>query len=165
MKQHKQSRRFNHLAREKLASILMFELGDPVLSQIVISDCEVAVDKSLAHVYVSCDKDLYDEVMEALRRAKPYIRKLLGHALSWRTTPELVFHIDHTVDEAYAITEALKNVPPSLAIPKDEHGYPIENAPVPLDEADEKLKETANVTPEALAPAPDAPDTSNETLL
>lgn len=146
MKQHKQSRRFNHLAREKLASILMFELGDPVLSQIVISDCEVAVDKSLAHVYVSCDKDLYDEVMEALRRAKPYIRKLLGHALSWRTTPELVFHIDHTVDEAYAITEALKNVPPSLAIPKDEHGYPIQDASILSGEVDEALSVAPNET-------------------
>lgn len=146
MKQHKQSRRFNHLAREKLASILMFELGDPVLSQIVISDCEVAVDKSLAHVYVSCDKDLYDEVMEALSRAKPYIRKLLGHALTWRTTPELVFHIDHTVDEAYAITEALKNVPPSLAIPKDEHGYPIQDAPVPSGEVDETPRVAPNET-------------------
>lgn len=146
MKQHKQSRRFNHLAREKLASILMFELGDPVLSQIVISDCEVAVDKSLAHVYVSCDKDLYDEVMEALLRAKPYIRKLLGHALSWRTTPELVFHIDHTVDEAYAITEALKNVPPSLAIPKDEHGYPIQDAPILSGEVDEAPSVAPNET-------------------
>lgn len=126
MKQNKQSRRINHLAREKLANILLFELDDPLLSQVTISDVEVAVDKSLAVVYVACDKDLYDEVSCALERAKPYIRKLLGHALSWRVTPELVFRIDHTVDEAYAIARALTHVPPSLAVPKDEFGYPIE---------------------------------------
>ena len=38
---------------------------------------------------------------------------------------ELVFVIDTSVDEAERITQALKNVPATMSIPKDEDGNPI----------------------------------------
>ena len=38
---------------------------------------------------------------------------------------ELVFIIDTSVDEAERITQALKNVPATMSIPKDEDGNPI----------------------------------------
>ena len=45
---------------------------------------------------------------------------------SWR--PELDFRIDRSTDEAERITRALENVPATLAIEKDEDGYPIADA-------------------------------------
>jgi ribosome-binding factor A len=126
MKQNAGSRRTNEIAREKLASILLFEVADPDLDLITITGVEVSVDKSRLVAYVSCDATRYEEVMAGLTRAKGRIRSLLGHALGWRVTPELVFRIDTTTDEAERIERALANVPPTMGVEKDEFGYPIQ---------------------------------------
>jgi ribosome-binding factor A len=112
-------------AREKLGYILLFEVSDPDLQLVTLTGCEVSVDKSLVVAYVSCDSGRYDEVTAALARAKGRIRSLLGRALGWRVTPELVFRIDTTADEAERISRALQNVPETLSVEKDEDGYPI----------------------------------------
>lgn len=128
MKQNQHSRRTNELARVKLANILLFEISDPDLALVTITGVEVSVDKSYLRAYVSCDADRYDEVTAALARARGRIRTLLGRALGWRVTPELDFRIDTTTDEAEAISRALEEVPPTLAVEKDEFGYPVEPA-------------------------------------
>ena len=125
MKQNQNSRRTNNLAREKLANILLFEVSDPDLALVTLTGVEVSVDKSVLKAYVSCDRDRYESVAAALQRAKGRIRSLLGHALGWRVTPELIFQIDTTADEAERIAIALENVPPTLSVEKDENGYPI----------------------------------------
>ena len=125
MKQNQNSRRTNNLAREKLANILLFEVSDPDLALVTLTGVEVSVDKSVLKAYVSCDRDRYESVAAALERAKGRIRSLLGHALGWRVTPELIFQIDTTADEAERIAIALENVPPTLSVEKDENGYPI----------------------------------------
>lgn len=125
MKQNQHSRRTNELAREKLATIMLFEVSDPDLQLVTVTGVEVSVDKSFMRAYVSCDASRYEEVSTALERAKGRIRSLLGHALGWRVTPELAFQIDTTTDEAERISRALENVPPTLGVEKDENGYPI----------------------------------------
>ena len=125
MKQNQNSRRMAQQAREKLGYILLFEVSDPDLQLVTLTGCEVSVDKSLVVAYVSCDSGRYDEVTAALARAKGRIRALLGRALGWRVTPELVFRIDTTADEAERISRALQNVPETLSVEKDEDGYPI----------------------------------------
>lgn len=132
MKQTEATRRLAQEAREKIALIMQTEVSDPRLSMVTVTDCEVSVDRSLCRVYVAAAPDTYDEVMAGLNSAKGRIRSLLGRALTWRVTPELVFKIDTTTDEAMRITEALKNVPPTMAVPKDEFGYPL-----PVDETDD----------------------------
>ena len=125
MKQNQNSRRTNNLAREKLANILLFEVSDPDLALVTLTGVEVSVDKSVLKAYVSCDRDRYESVAAALERAKGRIRSLLGHALGWRVTPELIFQIDTTADEAERIAIALENVPATMAVEKDDDGYPI----------------------------------------
>ena len=49
----------------------------------------------------------------------------MARSLDWRVTPELAFKIDRSTDEAEAITRALENVPATLAVEKDEYGYPV----------------------------------------
>lgn len=126
MKQNQNSRRVNQMAREKLASILLFEVSDPDLALITLTGVEVSVDKSVLRAYVSCESERYEEVSAALARAKGRVRGLLGHALGWRVTPELIFEIDTTADEAERIARALANVPPTLGTKKDEEGYPVD---------------------------------------
>ena len=129
MKQNQYSRRTNALAREKLASILLFEVSDPDLALVTVTGVEVSVDKSLLRAFVSCDAERYDEVTAALARAKGRIRSLLGRSLGWRVTPELDFRIDTTTDEAERIARALEDVPPTIGVEKDEFGYPVSDEP------------------------------------
>ena len=122
MKQTQATRRLGEQLREKLGYILLFEVSDPRLDLVTLTAVE------FARVYVSCDASRYDEVMEALASAKGRIRSLLARSLDWRVTPELDFRIDRSTDEAERITRALENVPATLAIEKDEDGYPIADA-------------------------------------
>ena len=125
MKQTESTRRLAQEARSKIATILLTEISDPRLALVTVTDCEVSIDRSLCRVYVSAAPGTYEEVLSGLNSAKGRIRSLLGRSLTWRVTPELVFAIDRSTDEAMRITEALKNVPPTLHIPKDEFGYPL----------------------------------------
>lgn len=114
MKQTAQSRRFNEMAREKLAQIFLFEISDPELEFVTITACKVSIDRSYICVFVSCEASQYETVLAALKRAKGRLRTLLGRALGWRQSPELSFQIDTSADEAEKINLALQNKPPSL---------------------------------------------------
>lgn len=127
MKQNAASRRSGEIAREKLASILLFEVSDPDLEFVTVTGCEVSVDRSFMRAYVSCEPERYEDVLAALERAKGRIRSLLGHSLGWRVTPEIAFAIDTTTDEAERIARALNNRPATLDIEKDEFGYPVKD--------------------------------------
>lgn len=147
MKQNSATRRLAEEAREKIATILMTEISDPRLDLVTVTGCEVSVDRSVCKVWVSADPDSYDEVLEGLQSAKGRIRSLLGRSLTWRVTPELIFQIDRSTDEAQRIAEALKNVPPTMSIPKDEFGYPLpaEEEGSDADESDEDEADDENL--------------------
>ncbi len=128
MKQNHNSRRINAQAREKLAQILLFEISDPALMLVTLTGVEVSVDKSVLRAYISCESERYDEVSAALARARGRVRSLLGRALGWRVTPEVIWQIDTTVDEAERIERALQDVPPTMEIEKNDEGYPVDHS-------------------------------------
>ena len=103
MKRSPHTRRSAEIAREKLAAILQTKVSDPALAGVVVTGCDVSID-----------------------RAKGHIRRLLGRALGWRVTPELDLRIDPSTEEAERITEALRHVPPTMTEAKDDEGYPLE---------------------------------------
>lgn len=107
-------RRVDEQAREVIASIILDEIADPRLALVTITGTKVSSDRSTANVYVVASPDRYEEVLAGLESAKGRIRSLLGHALTWRVTPELRFFIDPSVDQGMRISEALTHVPPSM---------------------------------------------------
>ncbi len=129
MKRSPHTRRSAEIAREKLAAILQTKVSDPALAGVVVTGCDVSLDRSLIRAYVACPAEDEEAVAEAFGRAKGHIRRLLGRALGWRVTPELDLRIDPSTEEAERITEALKHVPPTMAEEKDEEGYPIAGEP------------------------------------
>lgn len=128
MKQTAATRRTGEQLREKLGYILLFEVSDPRLDLVTLTGAEVSVDRTYARVYVSCDPERYGEVLEALESARGRIRSLLARSLDWRVVPELDFRIDRSTDAAETIARALENVPETMAVPKDEEGYPIQES-------------------------------------
>lgn len=137
MKQNSLTRRLSAQLREKLGYILLFEISDPRLDLITLTGVEVAQDRSFARIFVSCEGERYEEVMEALDAARGRIRSPLARSLDWRVTPELEFRIDRSTDEAERIARALENVPETLAVEKDEEGYPIEPDTSDVEEDDD----------------------------
>ena len=55
MKQNSSSRRVNQQAREVIASILLFEVSDPRLANVTITDCEVSFDLSFCNVFYTTE--------------------------------------------------------------------------------------------------------------
>ena len=102
MKQTPLTRRLGEQLREKLGYILLFEIADPRLELVTLTAVEVSQDRSFARVFVACESDRYEEVLEALEAARGRIRSLLARSLDWRVTPELAFKIDRSTDEAEA---------------------------------------------------------------
>lgn len=107
MKQGSSSRRVNEQARQVIAETLMFDVSDPRLNMVTITGCEVSFDRSVCNVYYTASPDTYDEVEQAFGKAKGRIRSVLAKKLSWRTSPELRFFVDSSVDEAERIARAL----------------------------------------------------------
>ena len=64
MKQNNATRRLGEQLREKLGYILLFEVSDPRLDLVTLTGVEVSIDRSFARVFVSCDGDRYEEVLE-----------------------------------------------------------------------------------------------------
>ncbi len=109
MKQNASSRRVNEQARQVIAEILMFDISDPRLAMVTITGCEVSFDRSVCNVYYTTDPEDYEQTQEALERAAGKIRSEMAKRLSWRTAPELRFHLDKSVDQAERIAIALEH--------------------------------------------------------
>ena len=108
MKQNSSSRRVNEQARQVIAETLMFDIADPRLSMVTITGCEVSFDRTACNVYYTTSPDSYEEVEQAFAGARGRIRSVLAKKLSWRTSPELRFFVDKSVDEAERIAQALQ---------------------------------------------------------
>ncbi|MDR1412364.1 MAG: 30S ribosome-binding factor RbfA [Actinomycetes bacterium] len=107
MSKDQYKRKNNEQVREAVATILAREISDPRLFMVTVTGAQVSPDKSVANLYVSADPKRYEEILVGLDSAKGRIRTLLGHALGWRTTPELRFFIDEAIDEGERIARVL----------------------------------------------------------
>lgn len=116
MKQTPRTRKINEAVREAIAHILVAEVSDPRLELVTVTSVEVSSDLSIANVYVTAhgDEERYREMLDGLESAKGRIRSILGKRVPMRLTPDLRFYVDSAVDQGMRITEALKDVPPTL---------------------------------------------------
>jgi ribosome-binding factor A len=94
--------------REEIAQIVGFELEDPRLSMVTVTEVRVADDLRDASVYVMVqgDEGEHQQALKALEHAAPYVRRQLGFSLNLRHTPVLHFVRD-TVEEKAGRVDAL----------------------------------------------------------
>ncbi len=99
--------------RHILAGILLRgELRDPALIgvSITVSEVRISPDLKNATVYsLPFGAAPVATIMKGLNRSAPYLRSLVGQALSLRYTPTLTFVPDQTFDEARHIDELLRS--------------------------------------------------------
>ncbi|HEX8170505.1 MAG TPA: 30S ribosome-binding factor RbfA [Thermoanaerobaculia bacterium] len=127
MKKTRRTSRVGENVRDALAEILRLELGELHLGWSSISEVEVSPDLHYARVFMTGLKEEETKAdVEALRKAAPRIRHLLGRRIHLRYTPELDFRYDETAMRALRIETILRDVMPAA---EAEEAVPDEEAP------------------------------------
>lgn len=100
--------------REEIAQIVGYELEDPRLTLVTVTEVRVADDLRDASVYVTVQGDEKEHLtaLRALQHAAPYVRKQLGFALNLRHTPVLHFVRDTVEEKAERVSSLLEKIEP-----------------------------------------------------
>jgi len=100
-------RRIQERIKEELAEILLYEVEDPRLQGVTVTDVEVDRELAYADIYVSAlDSGRKQDILRGFEHAKGFLRSLLAERIPLRTFPRLRFHWDDTPERA-ARLEAL----------------------------------------------------------
>jgi ribosome-binding factor A len=98
--------------REEIAQIVGYELEDPRLTTVTVTDVRVAHDLRDASVYVTVQGDEQEHLLalRALEHAAPYVRRQLGFSLNLRHTPVLHFVRDTIEEKAERVNALLHEI-------------------------------------------------------
>jgi len=101
--------RISEEVRREVDAIIREELQDPrVCGTYSVTRAEVTGDLRYAKIYISVLEDeRRDGLMEALKKAKGYIRHALGQRMIIRYTPELIFVSDKNIEYGVHIAKVL----------------------------------------------------------
>ena len=100
------------LLREEITQIVGYELEDPRLEAVTVTDVRVSENLRDARVYVTVSGDEREarQALEALRHAAQYVRKQLILALDLRHAPELHFVRDRVEERGARVDELLGEI-------------------------------------------------------
>lgn len=103
--------------KEELSEILIFQIADPRLKDVSITDVKVDRELSFADVYFSAleGSERSEEIARGFDHAKGYLRTELASRIVLRVFPRLRFHWDPTFERA----ERIDKIIASLNVPKE----------------------------------------------
>ncbi|NLW39382.1 MAG: 30S ribosome-binding factor RbfA [Tissierellia bacterium] len=110
------SKRLNRISEEikKIVSDLIArELKDPRINPLTsITSVQVTNDLSYANIYISVlgDKESKEETLVGLNSAKGFIRKEMGRRIDLRHVPEVIFHLDESIERGLYISKLIDDV-------------------------------------------------------
>lgn len=92
----RRAQRVSEVMREELSEIIGFEMGDPRLAGVDVTEVRVAPDLRHARVRVALSGEAREqqEALAALDHARYYLRGELARRLNLRKVPELHFEPD-----------------------------------------------------------------------
>ena len=86
--------------RVELSTLLTRTVRDPAVSAVTITHVSMTADLQLARIYYTVlDGGNRRDTARGLRRAKTYLRRLIGQRLQLRQVPELRFMFDDTLEQ------------------------------------------------------------------
>ena len=104
--------RINEELRKELSSILAYELKNPnITGMLSVTKVKITPDFKYAKVYVSIlnSKDV-DKTMAGLKESAGFIRSRIAKEINLRSTPELVFEIDDSLEYGARIDSILNDL-------------------------------------------------------
>jgi len=101
--------RISEEVRREVDAIIREELHDPRISgTFSVTRAEVTGDLRYAKIYISVlEDDKRDDVINALKNAKGFIRHSLGKRMIIRYTPELIFINDKNIEYGVHVAKIL----------------------------------------------------------
>jgi ribosome-binding factor A len=92
--------------------MLIYDIADPRLSGVSVTDVRVDRELSYASIYVSAleGSARSKEILEAFRHARGYIRSELASRIELRTFPQLRFNWDPTFERAERIEQLIASL-------------------------------------------------------
>ena len=95
-----------------LGEVIQSEMKDPRVGFVTVTGVTMTPDLLRANVRVSVlgDDQERKTTMQALERARSFLRRRVGEELSLRQTPELRLHLDTSLDHALRIGELLHQI-------------------------------------------------------
>lgn len=111
MSERRQQRVAEEIQR-RASKFIREELKDPRLGFLTITGVDINSDLTHATIYVSVlgSPEEQHQTMEALRRAKGLIKRDVGDWLRIRTTPDLSFKLDTSLERGARILEMMKTL-------------------------------------------------------
>lgn len=102
--------RLNEQLKRELTALIQFEVRDPRIGMVTITDVEVTPDLYHAKVYFTLlgDVDERRTAAEGLRAAAGFLRTEIGRRMHIRRAPELHFTFDETLEHAARIEQLLR---------------------------------------------------------
>ena len=96
--------------QRELASIIRNELDDPRLGMLTIQEVRISKDFSHAKVYYTSLGSRLEplEIQRILKEAAPFLRHELGRKVNMRTTPELRFVHDESVERGEKLSSLIE---------------------------------------------------------
>ena len=97
--------------KREISNIINYELNNSNITGMVsVSSIKVAPDLSRARVYVTMYNSNKKNTLAALKKSAGFIRREIAHRINLRTTPELIFEFDESIEYGAKIDSILKDI-------------------------------------------------------
>lgn len=112
MKEFSRTARIADFLKRELGSLIQLELRDPRVGMVSVTDAEVSRDLSHAKIFVTVmGKDNAEEAAEslaALNKAAGFLRSHVAKVNNARTTPQLRFFYDSSIDRGQRLSSLIQ---------------------------------------------------------
>lgn len=109
--------------RRELATLIQFEMQDPRVGMVSVSDVEVSRDLNYAKVFITVlgkeTKEDAQETVDALNNAAGFLRTRVSQEVKMRSTPRLTFYYDASIQRGTHLSGLINK-----AIEADEANKP-----------------------------------------
>lgn len=119
----RRTERLNHIIQIEISDLLCKHVNDPRLSGIIsITSVSISNDLRTAKVFISALGDNVDkqEILKGFTAAAGFLRRELAHRLNIRTTPELSFYFDDSIERGVSLVNLIERVAAADKKPKED---------------------------------------------
>ncbi|MBU2710582.1 30S ribosome-binding factor RbfA [Zooshikella harenae] len=121
-KEFSRTQRIADQIQKELAVLIQLEIKDPRLGMVTVSSVEVSRDLAYANIYVTFlgkeDQVSNDEQVAVLNKAAGFLRSMLAKRLIARTTPQLRFSFDESIQRGQYLSKLIDD-----AVSKDRNHH------------------------------------------
>ncbi|KKO20357.1 MAG: 30S ribosome-binding factor RbfA [Candidatus Brocadia sp.] len=103
------NKRLSEFIKQEVSKIILYELKDPRISFVTVTQVEITSDLKNAKVYISVlgDDIARKKTLQAVEHAKGFIQAKVGSQLQIRYTPVLTFCLDESIQKSLHISKLI----------------------------------------------------------